>query len=61
MDGKQAIDEGAPKTLTVAQLIEQLRKMPQDARVYTEGCDCLGEAASVEYREHDHTVEINRS
>lgn len=33
--------------LTVAQLIAELQKMPADARVRTEGCDCNGDAAFV--------------
>lgn len=35
------------QSLTVAQLIAELQKMPPDALVHTEGCDCNGEAASV--------------
>jgi hypothetical protein len=35
------------KALTVAQLIEQLKLMPPEAPVQTEGCDCYGPAAHV--------------
>lgn len=48
------------KTLTVAQLIAELKGMPSDALVYTEGCDCTGDAAAVEY-ELDGTVLIARA
>lgn len=36
------------ETMTVAELIELLRRMPPDAEVRTEGCDCIGDAASVD-------------
>lgn len=35
--------------LTVRELIAQLRKMPQDALVWHEGCDCSGAANGVEW------------
>ena len=34
-------------SLTVAQLIEILRKEDQDLKVFTEGCDCLGSCTGV--------------
>lgn len=33
--------------LTVGQLIEELSKFDKSLPVWTEGCDCYGEAASV--------------
>lgn len=33
--------------LTVKELIERLQRMPQEAEVYTEGCDCFGDAVDV--------------
>ena len=47
------------KTMTVAQLIEQLRQMPSDAPVRTEGCDCYGECGNV-VLEKDGVVTIER-
>lgn len=32
------------KAITVRDLIEQLQKLPQDAPVHSDGCDCEGEA-----------------
>jgi len=32
------------KTITVAELIEQLRQLPQHMIVQAEGCDCIGKA-----------------
>jgi len=45
--------------LTVAQLIKLLERMPKDARVWHEGCDCLGAADGVEL-DDDGTVLISR-
>ena len=33
--------------LTVAELIARLRRLPQEAMVETEGCDCVGAATDV--------------
>jgi hypothetical protein len=38
---------GNEKCLTAAQLIAELSKFPADMPVWTEGCDCYGEAAGV--------------
>lgn len=38
------------KALTVAELIAALRGMPQDLPVMIEGCDCAGNAGSVEHQ-----------
>ncbi len=46
-------------TFTVAELIVELQKMPQDAPVYTEGCDCIGTAVGVEIQQ-DGDVWITR-
>jgi len=37
-------NESKKKAITVAELIEQLQALPQDAVVLSEGCDCDGEA-----------------
>lgn len=49
------------ETLTVIELINELNKMPPDAFVYHEGCDCIGNAYTVELDEDDGTVLITRS
>lgn len=49
------------KQLTVAELIELLKAMPQDALVFHEGCDCYGEANGVVFDETDKTVLITRN
>ncbi len=36
------------KPLTVAELIEALRKLDPELRVHTEGCDCTGPCTGVE-------------
>ena len=46
--------------LTVSQLIEKLKKMPEDAPVWHEGCDCYGCADGVRLEE-DGTVMITRN
>ena len=35
--------------LTVAELIARLRRLPQEAMVDTEGCDCVGAAMGVSF------------
>lgn len=35
------------RTITIAELIEKLKKFPPDLHVATEGCDCLGDAFEV--------------
>lgn len=45
--------------LTVGQLIEELSKFDKSLPVWTEGCDCHGEAASVR-AQHGGTVLIER-
>ena len=35
-------------TMTVIELIKALAEHPSDMPVYTEGCDCFGEAGSLE-------------
>jgi hypothetical protein len=34
--------------MTVKELMECLKKQPQDLEVYTEGCDCIGPCGSVD-------------
>ena len=46
--------------MTVAELIAELQKQPQDALVWHEGCDCYGAAHGVEYDASDNTVMIGR-
>jgi hypothetical protein len=41
-------DETTDSAMTVTQLIVALQQMPSDALVITEGCDCYGDAGSVE-------------
>jgi len=47
--------------LNVSELIDLLKKQPQNALVYHEGCDCIGSADGVEYNKSDNTVMITRS
>ena len=46
--------------MTVAELIAELQKQPQDALVWHEGCDCYGAANGVEIDKHDGSVLITR-
>ena len=46
--------------VTVAELIAELQKQPQDALVWHEGCDCYGAASEVTYEAEDNTVTIAR-
>jgi hypothetical protein len=46
--------------MTVKELIAELEKMPPDAEVLTEGCDCLGDAKAVTLW-RDGTVRIERT
>ena len=48
------------ETMTVEQLISFLATCPKDATVYTEGCDCIGEANRCEYDPDDNEVMILR-
>ena len=58
---KMAKDTNGYDTLTVTELINELKKMPPDAFVYHEGCDCIGNAHTVELDKNDGTVLITRS
>jgi|GEM_PF-3734500 len=51
--------QGNDNVMTVAEIIEALKNMPQDALVYHEGCDCIGAADGVELQ-NDGTVMISR-
>jgi len=51
---------GNENVLTVSELIERLKTMPQDALVYHSGCDCIGAADGVTL-EDDGTVLISRA
>ena len=46
--------------VTVAELVAELLKEPQDALVWHEGCDCYGAASTVKYDETDKSVLIGR-
>lgn len=48
--------------MTVSELIEALKKFPQDCVVWTEGCDCWGKAADVKFTndEDDKYILIER-
>lgn len=43
------------KALIVKQLIEQLKLLPEDLPVMTEGCDCYGEANNCRIVTKDET------
>lgn len=45
--------------LTVSQLIDLLKKQPQDALVWLEGNDEYSEASYVHYDPENHTVTID--
>lgn len=53
------ITEAGKEVITVAELIEQLQKLPPDAMVYAEGCDCVGPATGAELQS-DGDVWIRR-
>ena len=42
--------------MTVAELIELLQKMPQDARVEAEGCDCINPVSGVSMQSAERYV-----
>lgn len=44
--------------ITVAELIEQLQKLPPTARVLVEGCDCTGDCSGA--TGDDEWVTVNR-
>lgn len=49
-----------PVAATVKQVIDALSKMPPAARVYLEGCDCIGIASGVAILESDGDVLLKR-
>jgi len=53
-------DKWGSEVMTVAELIEALKAMPQDAFVYHQGCDCTGNASGV-VLEEDGSVLIERN
>jgi len=57
MSNEIKLEEGQ---LTVAQLIEELKLMPQDAPVWHQGCDCEGCANDV-IEDFDGSVLITRN
>jgi len=46
--------------MTVAELIEELKKMPQEHEVWTEGCDCYGKASGSVSSYEDDKILIER-
>ncbi len=54
------MEEEKEEVLTVKDLIHLLKQCPRDAEVFTEGCDCVGEAKEVEYCKNDNSVMITR-
>lgn len=51
-------DEREQGQLIVAELIEQLEKMPKDSLVWLEDCGCYGAVRNVEYVSSDNSVVI---
>lgn len=49
------------KQLNVRQVIELLQKLPGDAMVWSDGCDCCGETCGVEYDQKDNSVLMARA
>ena len=47
--------------LTVADVLRLLEKMPKDALVFSDGCDCIGETMDVDYHASDNTVLMSRT
>jgi hypothetical protein len=47
-------------TTTVGELIKALSKLPKSYRVITEGCDCIGNAVSLDVDTSEKEVEIRR-
>ena len=52
-------DRREPKAITVAELIKLLQELPQDAEVFSEGCDCYGECSGASLMA-DGTVLVER-
>jgi hypothetical protein len=52
---------GEDRPLTVAELIDLLRRFPPSLPVWTEGCDCLGPAAGVELEPDKRSLLITRT
>lgn len=50
-----------PGQITVAQLRALLAPLPDDAGVWSDGCDCTGEACGVQFNETDNAVTIVRA
>lgn len=47
--------------LTVGRLKELLASVPDDYRVCTEGCDCVGPSDDIEVDDKDKVVTVNRN
>lgn len=53
---EERVKDATDKSIMVGELIRLLSKMPLDAVVLTEGCDCWGIASTVERLTHDKAV-----
>ncbi len=57
-----AVDLWGSPMLTVSELIELLKQLPQDTEVWLEGCDCWGAANGVVVcKDRDNVVLITRN
>jgi hypothetical protein len=54
-----SVDAKTDHHVTVAEMIAILQRLPQDALVYSEGCDCTGKANGAEF-DGENCVEITR-
>lgn len=44
------------KQMNVAELIAELQKQPQNALVWHQGCDCIGEASDVTWDDDGYVL-----
>lgn len=49
------------KPLTVKELMDLLKDLPEDLRVDIEGCDCIGNAIGIDVDVADQSVLITRN
>lgn len=54
------LEKSKQETMTVKELINELKKFPEDLPVITEGCDCYGPALRVIKDDIENVVEIRR-
>lgn len=48
------------KGITVRELIQALKKLPQDMETFVQGCDCVGECSGAKYVPDDRCVLVTR-